>query len=105
MLYPWGSSSRLLMLVGGTRLIREGSGVTLTWGASGQGASVVGAPPVLCLASSTTVLAPDRARYAAATSPLCPPPTTIASYVAAMSPPSASSVRCSPPAVGRCKID
>ena len=66
--------------------------MTLNSGASGHGASVVAAPPVLCLPSSTTVLAPDRARYAAATRPLCPPPTTIASYVAAMSPPSASSV-------------
>ena len=68
--------------------------MTLNSGASGHGASVVAAPPVLCLPSSTTVLAPDRARYAAATRPLCPPPTTMASYVAAMGPPSASCVRC-----------
>jgi len=38
--------------------------------ASGHGASVVAAPPVLCLASSTSVLAPARARYAEPTSPL-----------------------------------
>ncbi len=53
--------------------------MTLNSGASGHGASVVAAPPVLFLASSTRVRAPERARYAAATSPLCPPPTMIAS--------------------------
>jgi choline dehydrogenase-like flavoprotein len=42
-------------------------------------ASVVAAPPVLGRASSTSVRAPERARYAAATRPLCPPPTMTAS--------------------------
>src|ERR1700691_2059620 len=88
MLYPWRGRSSALMIVGGIRLITYESRVTLNSGASGHGASVVAAPPVLCLPSSTTVRAPERARYAAATSPLCPPPTTIASYVAAMSQPS-----------------
>ncbi len=60
--------------------------MTRNCGAPGQGASVVAAPPVLPRASSTRVRAPDLARYAAATSPLCPPPTTIASYRPAMGP-------------------
>src|ERR1700730_13808448 len=93
------------MMVGGIRLITYDSRVTRNSGASGHGASVVAAPPARGLASSTTVLAPERARYAAATSPLCPPPTTTASYVAAvlavMCPASASlgSVTCSPSVV------
>ena len=53
-----------------TRVAREGRSPS---------AIVVAAPPVLFLASSTRVRAPDRARYAAATSPLCTPPTMIAS--------------------------
>ena len=36
--------------------------------------------PACARASSTSVLAPDRARYAAETSPLWPPPMTMASY-------------------------
>src|SRR5579859_4986886 len=71
-------------MVGGIRLITYESLVTLNSGASGHGDSVVAAPPVLCRLSSTTVRAPARARYAAATRPLCPPPMTMASYVAAM---------------------
>ncbi|HUY51518.1 MAG TPA: hypothetical protein VMV92_38415 [Streptosporangiaceae bacterium] len=58
------------MIVGGSRLITYDSRVTRNCGASGQGASVVAAPPVLPRPSSTSVRAPDRARYAAATSPL-----------------------------------
>src|SRR5260370_42694118 len=72
------------MMVGGIRLITYDSRVTRNSGASGHGASAVAAPPARGLASSTTVLAPERARYAAATSPLCPPPTTMAPYVAAI---------------------
>src|SRR5215469_1424795 len=71
-------------MVGGIKLMTYESLVTLNSGASGHGDSVVAAPPVLCRLSSTTVLAPARARYAAATRPLCPPPMTMASYVAAM---------------------
>src|SRR5215469_12138293 len=67
-------------MVGGIRLMTYESRVTRNCGASGQGASVVAAPPVLPRASSTRVRAPDLARYAAATSPLCPAPTTMASY-------------------------
>ena len=44
--------------------------VTRNSGAPGHGDSVVAAPPVLCLPSSTKVRAPARARYAEATSPL-----------------------------------
>ena len=58
------------MIVGGMRLITYESVVTRMSGSSGQGESVAAAPPVLCRASSTTVLAPARARYAAATRPL-----------------------------------
>ena len=50
------------MMVGGSRLITYDSRVTLNSGASGHGASVVAAPPVLYRPSSTTVRAPDRAR-------------------------------------------
>jgi hypothetical protein len=50
------------MIDGGIRLITWESRVTLMSGASGQGASVAAAPPVLCRASSTIVLAPARAR-------------------------------------------
>jgi hypothetical protein len=74
------------MMLGGIRLITYDSRVTLISGASGHGASVAAAPPVLCLASSTTVRAPALARYAPATRPLWPPPITIASQVAAMAP-------------------
>src|SRR5262252_749486 len=72
------------MMLGGITPMTYDSRVTRNCGASGQGASVVAAPPVFPRASSTRVRAPDLARYAAATSPLWPPPTTIASYRPAM---------------------
>jgi hypothetical protein len=50
------------MMLGGIRLITYDSRVTLISGASGQGASVAAAPPVLALASRTTTRAPARAR-------------------------------------------
>ena len=53
--------------------------MTLISGWSANGALVSAAPPVLCLASRTTVRAPCLAKYAPAVSPLCPPPMTIAS--------------------------
>ena len=37
------------------------------------------APPTDELASRTSTENPDRARYAAVTNPLCPPPTTMQS--------------------------
>ena len=64
------------MMVGGIRLITYESAVTLNSGP--HGVSVVAAPPVFGRASSTSGVMPARARKAAATSPLCPPPTTIA---------------------------
>ncbi len=66
-------------MLGGMRLITYDNVVTLMSGRSGQGLMVSAAPPVLCRASSTAVRAPNLARYAAATSPLWPPPITIAS--------------------------
>ena len=42
--------------------------------------SVTAAPPTSGRRSSTTTFRPARARYAAATRPLCPPPMMIASY-------------------------
>ncbi len=54
--------------------------MTRRCGASSHGASVVAAPPSDARDSKTSVLAPDRARYAAETSPLWPPPMTMASY-------------------------
>src|SRR6478672_5672315 len=42
--------------------------------------SVTAAPPTRGRRSSTTTRLPARARYAAATRPLWPPPTTMASY-------------------------
>ena len=67
-------------MVGGIRLITYDRRVTRRCGASSHGASVVAAPPRLPRDSSTSVLAPERARYAAETNPLWPPPITIASY-------------------------
>src|SRR5438270_5938466 len=64
----------------GMRLMTYEYVVTLNSGASGQGWSVAAAPPVLCLASSTSGFAPALARYAPATRPLWPPPLTMASY-------------------------
>src|ERR1700677_2684049 len=46
----------------------------------GQTSSVTAQPPTNPRRSSTRTLRPARARYAAATSPLWPPPTTTASY-------------------------
>jgi len=60
------------VIVGGIRLITYDSRVTLISGACGHVASVVAAPPVVARASRTTVRAPARARYAAATRPLWP---------------------------------
>jgi hypothetical protein len=66
-------------MVGGIKLITYDSRVTRRCGASSHGASVVAAPPSEARLSSTSVLAPERARYAAETSPLWPPPTTATS--------------------------
>src|SRR5215475_9255665 len=46
-----------------------------------NGCSEIAAPPTTGRRSSTTTRWPARARYAAATSPLCPPPTITASYL------------------------
>src|SRR5919106_4379550 len=46
----------------------------------GNTSSVTAAPPRTCRRSKTRTCRPARARYAAATSPLCPPPTMTASY-------------------------
>src|SRR5918996_2727561 len=46
----------------------------------GNTPSVTAAPPRTCRRSKTRTCRPARARYAAATSPLCPPPTMTASY-------------------------
>ncbi len=53
--------------------------MTLISGWFGNGALVSAAPPVFPRASSTTVLAPLRAKYAPLVRPLCPPPMMIAS--------------------------
>ncbi len=53
--------------------------MTLISGWSGNGALVSAAPPVLPLASSTTVRAPSRAKYAPLVRPLWPPPMMMAS--------------------------
>ena len=47
----------------------------------GSSSSVIAAPPTRSRCSSTSVRSPALARYAALTSPLWPPPTTMASYV------------------------
>ena len=41
--------------------------------------SVTQAPPTISRRSTTRTFTPARARYQAATRPLCPPPTTMAS--------------------------
>ena len=69
--------------------------MTRRCGASSHGASVVAAPPSVPRASSTSVLAPERARYAAETSPLWPPPITMASYVFDMESPTSTPRRAS----------
>ena len=46
----------------------------------GHTSSVTDAPPTIGRRSSTRTERPARARYAAVTSPLCPPPITMASY-------------------------
>src|SRR6266705_1901873 len=46
----------------------------------GKTSSVTHAPPSTCRRSSTSTRLPARARYAAVTRPLWPPPITIASY-------------------------
>src|SRR6267378_1327911 len=48
----------------------------------GKNSSVMHAPPTKFRLSSTRVFIPAFERYEAATSPLCPPPITIASYFA-----------------------
>src|SRR5678815_3742951 len=45
----------------------------------GNTSSVMAAPPTRSRRSSTTTLRPARARYAAHTRPLCPPPMMMAS--------------------------
>src|SRR5438270_5535154 len=52
----------------------------------GHTSSVTEAPPTSSRRSSTTTLRPARARYAAHTSPLWPPPTTIASSTLVLEP-------------------
>src|SRR5262249_25589273 len=47
----------------------------------GKTSSVTAAPPSTCLRSQTRTLFPARARYAAFTRPLCPPPITTTSYL------------------------
>ena len=47
----------------------------------GKTSSVTAAPPSTWRRSSTSTFRPARARYAAFTRPLWPPPTTIASYL------------------------
>src|SRR5215470_5153145 len=46
----------------------------------GMISSVTAAPPSTWRRSSTRTFFPPRARYAALTRPLCPPPMTMASY-------------------------
>src|SRR6266446_10645995 len=46
----------------------------------GKTSSVTAAPPSTCRRSSTSTRLPARARYAALTTPLWPPPMTMTSY-------------------------
>src|SRR6185369_14032236 len=46
----------------------------------GKTSSVTAAPPSTCRRSRTSTFLPARARYAALTRPLCPPPITTTSY-------------------------
>ena len=57
-----------------------------------NGCSLTAAPPGTSRRSHTTVSSPARARYAAATSPLCPPPTTTASACPVTASPSLSQI-------------
>src|SRR5688500_7565110 len=50
----------------------------------GNTSSVIAAPPTCSRRSSTSTLRPARARYAAQTRPLCPPPMMMASRLATL---------------------
>ena len=52
----------------------------------GYASSVTAAPPTTSFFSRTTTRLPAFARYAAAVSPLCPPPTMTASYGSTVAP-------------------
>src|SRR5687767_7133668 len=50
----------------------------------GNTSSVIAAPPTCSRRSNTSTLLPARARYAAQTRPLCPPPMMMASRLATL---------------------
>src|SRR6185369_14708882 len=74
---PWRGRSSSRMISGRRRDTTYEATENLN---PGKTSSVTAAPPRTCLRSQTTTFFPARARYAAWTSPLCPPPITIASY-------------------------
>src|SRR6266849_7208833 len=59
----------------------------------GNTSSVTHAPPSTCRRSSTSTRLPARARYAALTRPLWPPPMTMTSYVCGIDVAQAGSLR------------
>src|SRR2546428_12238627 len=70
----------------------------------GESSSVTAAPPRTWRRSRTTTFFLARARYAAVTRPLCPPPITMASYRCAIKPDlvrGTSRLRVQPGAAGR----
>src|SRR3989442_4709680 len=78
--YPNRASSRSRMISGRKRPAEYASRENLT---PGKTSSVMQAPPRIGRRSTTRTRRPALARYAAATRPLWPPPTTMASHVPA----------------------
>src|SRR2546425_10387432 len=78
--YPNRASSRSRMISGRKRPAEYASRENLT---PGKTSSVMQAPPRIGRRSTTRTRRPARARYAAATRRLWPPPTTMASHVPA----------------------
>ena len=79
--YPNRASSRSRMISGRKRPAEYASRENLT---PGKTSSVMQAPPTIGRRSTTRTRRPALARYAAATRPLWPPPTTMASQMPSM---------------------
>src|SRR5688500_99527 len=79
---PWRGSSSSRMISGRSRLTTSENTEKRK---PGNTSSVIAAPPTRSRRSSTSTFLPARARYAAHTRPLCPPPITITSVLATFS--------------------
>src|SRR5882672_5374046 len=82
-LRPWRARSRWRATFESSRCSRCATAETRKPGANSR---VTAAPPTCAAASSTRTLRPARARYAAHTRPLCPPPTTMTRFGSVIAP-------------------